>query len=103
MAEEDRRGGGNFLATLAKLLALIAGVPAAAAAAYQIYAVATGQQSLLDYLNPKHEAPVVVVAPGASRPAATAAECSSPAERAAWARAGEQDAGRLQFLHPRLR
>jgi hypothetical protein len=87
MAKED--GGGSFLGTAIKVLALVAGIPAAAIAAYQIYAVGTGKASLLDYINPPEKAPVVIVAPGNGRPATEAKECSSETEKVAWAKARE--------------
>ncbi|MEJ0022060.1 MAG: hypothetical protein WDN76_00395 [Alphaproteobacteria bacterium] len=62
--DEGGGGGGNLLATIAKIMALVAGIPAAAAAGYQLYAVATGKTPLQDYINPPAKAPIVYVAPG---------------------------------------
>jgi hypothetical protein len=87
MAKEE--GGGSFLGTAIKVLALVAGIPAAAAAAYQIYAIATGEKQIQDFINPPEKAPVVIVAPGNGRPATEAKECSSETEKVAWGKAQE--------------
>jgi hypothetical protein len=86
---KDEGGGGSFLGTAIKVLALVAGIPAAAAAAYQIYAVATGKTPLQDYINPPEKPPIVYVAPGGGRPATEAKECSSETEKVAWSKARE--------------
>jgi hypothetical protein len=83
MAEKDKdEGGDGWLGKIGLILGIVAGVPAALIAAYQLYQVATGKETFASLLN---QAQTVVVQGGGA--VVAPANCSEPGEKTSWDKA----------------
>jgi hypothetical protein len=83
MAKEDKEEGGDgWLGKIGLILGVIAGVPAALFAAYQLYLLVSGQETIQTLLEQKP--PTVVVQGGG---AVVPANCSEDGEKVSWDKA----------------